>query len=86
MPRDETAGLPRNTTCRAAVSAHPARPLLFVPHSAVRLLDADLQRASIAKKTPEGVIGGFHALRTTFITVLIEDGATFPEVQALSPV
>ena len=63
--------------------AHPARPLLFVPHSAVRLLDADLRRASIAKVTPEGVMD-FHALRTTFITVLIADGATYPEVQALA--
>jgi integrase len=63
--------------------SHPARPLLFVPHSAVRLLDADLRRAEIAKVTTEGVMD-FHALRTTFITVLIADGATYPEVQALA--
>ena len=53
----------------------PVRPLLFVPQSTARLIDIDLKKAGIEKVTPEGKID-FHALRTTFSTLLDEVGAT----------
>ena len=57
MPRDETAVLPLQYGRSRSRVSHPARPLLFVPHSAVRLLDADLRRAQIAKETTAGCDG-----------------------------
>ena len=53
----------------------PADPLFFVPHHTARSLAIDLRAAGIEKSTPEGKID-FHALRTTFSTLLDDVGAT----------
>ena len=53
----------------------PVRPLFFVPHDTARIIHLDLKKAGIEKVTPEGKID-FHALRTTFSTLLDEVGAT----------
>ena len=53
----------------------PAEPLFFVPHHTARSLNIDLKAAGIEKSTPEGKID-FHALRTTFSTLLDDVGAT----------
>ena len=53
----------------------PAEPLFFVPQHTARSLNIDLKAAGMAKFAPEGKID-FHALRTTFSTLLDEVGAT----------
>ena len=53
----------------------PTEPLFFVPQHTARSLNIDLKAAGIEKSTPEGKID-FHALRTTFSTLLDEVGAT----------
>ena len=53
----------------------PAEPLFFVPQHTARSLNIDLKAAGIEKSTPEGKID-FHALRTTFSTLLDDVGAT----------
>ena len=42
----------------------------------------DLERAGIPKWTPEGKLD-FHALRTTFCTLVIESGANLKEAMSL---
>ncbi|MDE0206371.1 MAG: tyrosine-type recombinase/integrase [Candidatus Tectomicrobia bacterium] len=53
----------------------PAEPLFYVPHHTARSIGIDLKAAGIDKSTPEGKID-FHALRTTFSTLLDDVGAT----------
>ena len=53
----------------------PAYPLLFVPRDTARSLDVDLGRAGIDKDPQKGKLD-FHALRTTFSTLLDDVGAT----------
>lgn len=53
----------------------PADPLLFVPRDTARSLDVDLKRAGIDKDPEKGKLD-FHALRTSFSTLLDEAGAT----------
>ena len=60
---------------RSERSNVPAQPLFFVPHHTARSLNIDLRAAAIEKSTPEGKID-FHALRTTFSTLLDDVGAT----------
>ena len=60
---------------RSERSNVPAEPLFFVPHHTARSLNIDLSAAGIEKSTPEGKID-FHALRTTFSTLLDDVGAT----------
>lgn len=57
-------------------------PLLHVPSHTARSLDLDLKAADISKTTHEGKID-FHALRTTFTTLVIESGANPKEAQKL---
>ena len=53
----------------------PANPLFFVPRNTARCLELDLKSANIEKVTDEGKVD-FHALRTTFSTLLDEVGAS----------
>ena len=62
---------------------NPTEPFLDMPTHTARTLDIDLKAARIPKRTEEGKID-FHALRTTFVTLTIESGATPKEAQELA--
>lgn len=53
----------------------PKDPLFFVPRNTARCLELNLMKADIEKVTQEGKVD-FHALRTTFSTLLDEVGAS----------
>jgi hypothetical protein len=61
----------------------PNDALLYVPSHAARELDKDLEAAGIPKMTKDGKVA-FHALRTSFVTLTYEAGATHKEAQALA--
>jgi len=61
----------------------PKNPLLFVVQDTAHELDKDLTAAGIPKMTEEGKLD-FHALRTTFVSMLFESGASAKETQALA--
>ncbi|MFC1762975.1 tyrosine-type recombinase/integrase [Planctomycetota bacterium] len=61
----------------------PKGALLYVPSHPAREIDKDLKAAGIPKKTREGKLD-FHALRTAYITLTYEMGATTKEAQALA--
>jgi hypothetical protein len=62
----------------------PQDPLLSVPSHTARELDRDLVAAKIPKSTPEGKLD-FHALRNSFITIVLEDvGGTPAQAQELA--
>jgi integrase len=61
----------------------PERPLLYVPRDPARELDKDLRAANIPKETAEGKLD-FHALRVTYINMVIDSGATVKEAQVLA--
>jgi integrase len=60
----------------------PHAPLLKVPMHTSRIVDRDLEKAGIPKTTSEGKVD-FHALRTTYATLIIESGANVKETQVL---
>ena len=61
----------------------PRDPLVFVNTHPARELDGYLRAAGIPKETPEGKVA-FHALRTSFVTLTYEAGATHREAQELA--
>ena len=61
----------------------PNDALLYVPSHAARELDKDLEAAGIPKVTKDGKVA-FHALRTSFVTLTYEAGATHKEAQTLA--
>ena len=61
----------------------PTESLLYVPSHPARAMDKDLETARILKQTEEGKID-FHALRVTFVSLLVESGASVKETQALA--
>jgi hypothetical protein len=61
----------------------PEHPLLYVPRDPARELDKDLAAAGIPKYTKAGKLD-FHALRVTYINLIIESGVTVKEAQALA--
>jgi integrase len=61
----------------------PSNPILFVPSSLSRCLDQDLKRAGISKVTVLGKLD-FHALRTTYVNLVLESGVSPKEAQALA--
>ena len=58
-------------------------PLLYLPKDTARAINRDLEEAGIPKHTDEGKID-FHALRVTYVTLLVESGATAKEAQVLA--
>ena len=62
---------------------HPSRPLLYVSTHTSRVLAQDLEAAGIPKWTPEGKID-FQAARVTYISSIIEAGATVKEAKVLA--
>jgi integrase len=82
--RKTAAGLYRQAAARRAGGpAHPPKPLLFVPSTYSKRLDRDLQTAAIEKVSSRGIIN-FHALRTTYINLLIATNADIKTVQTLA--
>ncbi len=78
------SGAPKRLYERARTKrALPESPLLFVPSHLLRRFDVDLERARIAKETPEGKLD-FHALRATGITLCAEAGANVKELQTMA--
>ena len=61
----------------------PALPLLYVPRDLAPRLDKDLQAAGIPKYTKAGKLD-FHALRVTYINLLIDSGVHPKEAQTLA--
>jgi integrase len=61
----------------------PLHALLYVPHNVARILAGDLRSAGIPRQTAKGKVD-FHALRTTYINLMIASGATVPEAQELA--
>jgi len=61
----------------------PKDALLYVPSHPARELDKTLKVAGIPKHTSEGKVA-FHALRTSFVTLAYEAGATHKEAQELA--
>ena len=57
-------------------------PLLHVPRHVARGLYVDLESAEISRETSEGYLD-FHALRTAYLTLVGEAGATEKEAQIL---
>ncbi len=64
----------------AQTLAVPKDPLVFVNSHPARELDKYLKAAGIEKHTIEGKIA-FHALRTSFVTLAFEAGASHLEAQ-----
>ena len=74
----------QNTYARKkTISPAPDNPLLYVPSHPARDLACDLRLTGIKKVTDAGKMD-FHALRTTFITLVDGLHATFGEVTALA--
>jgi len=61
----------------------PGSPIFDLPRDLSLLMDIDLKAAGIPKWTPEGKLD-FHALRVSFISRMIEAGATVKEAQTLA--
>jgi len=59
----------------------PGNPLLYVGTHAARELDTDLEAAGIAKNAVHGKLD-FHSLRVSFISRVIESGASVKEAMA----
>ncbi len=72
-----------NELARTAQPQWSDQPLLDVTTQPAKFLDSDLKRAGIPKWTDEGKID-FHALRTTFTTLVIESGANQKEAMELA--
>ncbi len=67
---------------KGAGDDRPANPLLYVTDNPGLALNRYIKKADLEKKTSEGKID-FHALRTTFGTLLNQVGATEKEIQHL---
>jgi integrase len=61
----------------------PTDTLLFVSKRPAAQLRRDLKKAGVRPISPEGKVD-FHALRSTYVTLLIEKGANIKEVQELA--
>ena len=67
----------------ASTGKAPDAALLDVPHHTARAVDIDLATAGIGKWTPEGMVD-FHALRTAYVSLVLQEGATVKEAQSLA--
>jgi hypothetical protein len=56
----------------------PERTLLHVPTQTDRCFKIDLKAAGIPKDTPKGKLD-FHALRTTYINLIMDTGLTLKD-------
>lgn len=75
--------LPASLVARLQAEAVCGRPLLQVPSHPARDLDVDLLAAGIPKRDARGKVD-FHALRATFVSLVVEAGASVREAQELA--
>jgi hypothetical protein len=73
----------RSYARRDAKLKAPANPLLYVPSSLSRDFDKDLRAAGIPKRTAAGKVD-FHACRTAYINLVMENATTEKELQELA--
>lgn len=66
-----------------SLKAYPKTPLLYVPRHTAAHIRRDLKAAGIVEVTHEGSLD-FHALRTTFVTLILDAGATVREAMTLA--
>ena len=62
----------------------PSNPLLFVPRDTARAPATGLAVAGIAKDSPGQGVLDFHCLRTTYVSLVIESGASVKEAMTLA--
>lgn len=62
----------------------PGQPVFPIPQKSAQMLYLDLRRAGIGAIDADGRIADFHALRHTFITVLVARGINVKVVQELA--
>jgi integrase len=67
----------------AVAAAEPGRPVVPVPEKTAKMLRVDLEAAGIAYRTEEGIVD-FHSIRSSYVTHLIESGASIKDVQTLA--
>jgi integrase len=65
-------------------AAAPGSPVFVVPDRTADMLRADLEAAGIPYRDAAGRVADFHALRHSYITHLIESGATVKQAQDLA--
>ena len=68
---------------RSVVGKDPEDPLVFVPRDASTGLRPDLRRAGVPIDGPGGKVD-FHALRTAYVSFVLESGASAKEAQHLA--
>lgn len=68
----------------ARVKDVPENPLLFVPTHTAREFQKDLEAAGIAVSIPGEGKADFHSWRVTFVTFIMDAGATVKEGQTLA--
>lgn len=66
-----------------SLKSYPEKPLLYVPRHTAAHIRRDLKEAEIAEETHEGCVD-FHALRTTFVTLVLDAGASLKEAMTLA--
>ncbi len=62
---------------------YPEEPLLYVPSNTSRMIERDLEAAGIPKWTEEGKVD-FHALRVSYVSLVVETGADLKAAQSLA--
>ncbi len=67
----------------AAQGRDPSAPLLHVPNWPAIVLRVDLKRAGIPEKGPGGKVD-FHSLRTTYVNLVLDSGASVKEAMDLA--
>lgn len=80
--QDAASGLYLHNYRRRDAGTPPSEPLLYIHSDPSKSFTMDLQRANIPKTTPEGKLD-FHAMRTTYATLVVESGANLKEAQTL---
>ena len=73
----------RNYIRRDTRNNHPQEPLLYVPSNTSRMIERDLETAGIPKWTEEGKVD-FHALRVSYVSLVVETGADLKAAQSLA--
>jgi integrase len=73
----------RNYIRRDTHEEYPEEPLLYVPSNTSRMIERDLKAAGIPKWTEEGKVD-FHALRVSYVSLVVETGADLKAAQTLA--
>ena len=66
-----------------SMSELPDAPLPYVPHNTSRTLGTDMAAAGVAKRAPGGKVD-FYSLRTCYVSLVLESGASVKEAQVLA--